>query len=196
MSWKLSLLMYEQRTGMSFGISISRRRGFETSLSVDIPLRSLTAVRQVLFSALLSFMRYHRFLRYSTYRRYAIFILTVFFSWYGLQAWVNLRSIDTSIQQTKQQVASLNEHTAYLEIFYKNYLQSEYAPYFLGHENGTLYQGEYIVRLRHPTDKDEAILPEIEQKDSIKISTPQESWHYFIEKRLPFLIEWGIIQIK
>ena len=135
-------------------------------------------------------MRYHRFLRYSTYRRYAIFILTVFFSWYGLQAWVNLQSIDNSIDQAKGDLAELDEHTAYLEKFYKNYLLSEYAPYFLGHENSTLYESEYIIRLRHPSDKDEAILPEIEKKDSILISTPQESWMYFIEQKMPFLIEW------
>ena len=76
-------------------------------------------------------MRYHKFLRYSTYRRYGIFVLTVFFSWYGLQAWVNLKSIDTSIQQTREQVIDVDEHTAYLNNFYKPYLESEYAPYFL-----------------------------------------------------------------
>ena len=138
-------------------------------------------------------MRYHKFLRYSTYRRYAIFILTIFFSWYGLQAWVNLQSIDTSIQQTRAEVAELNEHTAYLEKFYKPYLESEYAPYFLGHENGSLWQGEFIVRLRHTVVDDEAILPEIEKKNTILLSTPEQSWHYFIEQKLPFLYEWGLL---
>lgn len=139
-------------------------------------------------------MRYHKFLRYSTYRRYGIFVLTVFFSWYGLQAWVNLKSIDSSIVQTKEEVIDLEEHTAYLEKFYKPYLESEYAPYFLWHENGSLWQNEYIVRLRHTVVNNEAILPEIEQKDSILLSTPQDSWHYFIEKKLPFIYRWGILK--
>jgi hypothetical protein len=50
------------------------------------------------------------------------------------------------------------------------------------------------VRLRHTVVNNEAILPEIEQKDSILLSTPQDSWHYFIEKKLPFIYRWGILK--
>ena len=139
-------------------------------------------------------MRYHKFLRYSTYRRYGIFILTIFFSWYWLQAWVNLKSIDTSIEQAKQDVAELNEHTAYLQKFYKPYLEWEYAPFFLWHENWSLRRGEYIIRLRHTVVDDEPILPEIEKKSSILLSTPEQSWHYFIEQKMPFVYEWGLLE--
>lgn len=99
-----------------------------------------------------------------------------------------------SIEQSKQEVADLHEHTAYLEKFYKPYLEWEYAPYFLGHENGSLWQGEFIVRLRHTVVDNEAILPEIEKKSSILLSTPEQSWHYFIEQKLPFVYEWGLLE--
>ena len=140
-------------------------------------------------------MRYHRFLRHSTYRRYGIFILTIFFSWYGIQAWVNLKSIDTSILQAQENYENLIEKTDYMEKFYNPYLDSEYAPYFLGHENGSLYRREYIVRLKHAVpDNEEPILPEIEKKESILLSTPQQSWNYFIDQKLPFLKERKFIQ--
>ncbi len=110
-----------------------------------------------------------------------------------MQSWVNLKSIDTSIVQTQQQVDDLDEHTAYLEKFYTPYLEGEYAPYFLGHENGTLWRGEYVVRMKHTVIDDDAILPEIEKKESILIATPQQSWDHFIKENLPFVYDRGLL---
>lgn len=79
--------------------------------------------------------------------------------------------------------------------FYSNYLKSEYAAYFAGHENGILYAGERIVRLKHKVLEEEVTLPfSHERKEKIKLSTPQESRYYFIDQKLSFLKERGIIR--
>lgn len=80
-------------------------------------------------------MRYQRFLRKSTYRRYGIFVATIFFSYYSIQAYINNQTIDTSIDTVRYDIDEINQEIAYLNNFYQQYLQTEYAPYFLGHEN-------------------------------------------------------------
>ena len=136
-------------------------------------------------------MRYHTFLRQSTYRRYGIFIVTVLFSWYGIQAYINNKNIDVQMEQVENTIQDLTQRTAYMNKFYSNYLQSEYAPYFAGHENGILYTRERIIRLKHKIVEEEVTLPfSREQKEKIILSTPQESRYYFIDQKLHFLIEW------
>ena len=75
-------------------------------------------------------MRYHAFLRQSTYRRYGIFIVTILFSWYGIQAYINNKNIDIQMEEIENTIQDLDERTAYMEKFYANYLKSDYAPYF------------------------------------------------------------------
>ena len=140
-------------------------------------------------------MRYHKFLRHSTYRRYGIFIATLFFSLYAIQAYVNNQNIENQIRQVESQIHELESRNNYLNNFYTKYLETEYAPYFAWHENGIIYEGEYVIKLKHRIEDDEVILPvQDEKKEAIIISTPQSSWRYFIEEKLPFLIDRGLIK--
>jgi hypothetical protein len=141
-------------------------------------------------------MRYHKFLRHSAYRRYGIFIISILFSLYSIQVYVNNIGIDEQITQVKKDIINLEEERAFMEKFYKGYLLSEYARYFLGHENGTIYPEEKIVRLSYqvPTKEDEAQLPQLTQKAPITVSTPQEARNHFIETRLIFLQKRGLIK--
>ncbi|USN54961.1 MAG: hypothetical protein H6765_11040 [Candidatus Peribacteria bacterium] len=134
-------------------------------------------------------------MRQSTYWRYSIFVLTVFFGFYSIQAYLNNISIDQQVAQVKQDIVDTKERTDYLTKFYSQYLQSEYASYFLGHENGMIYAGENIYKLKHQVEEPEVpVVPIIEQKESIKVSTPQESWNYFIDTKLYQLKRLGILQ--
>ena len=48
-----------------------------------------------------------------------------------------------------------------------------------------IYAGENIYKLKYEVEQVEApLLPIIEQKESIKVSTPQESSHYFRDYKL------------
>ncbi len=64
-------------------------------------------------------MRYHKFLRHSTYRRYGIFLITIFFSLYSIQVYVNNIGIDAQIAQVKKDIIDLEEESAFMEKFYK-----------------------------------------------------------------------------
>ena len=128
-------------------------------------------------------MRYQSFLRKSTYRRYGIFILTIFFSYYSIQAIINNKTIDASIEEVKLTNENIQEEIAFKTNFYQNYLKGEYASYFLGHENGQLYRDERIIKIKQRlTPFEETTLPEREEEDRVR--TPQESWQFFIANRL------------
>lgn len=138
-------------------------------------------------------MRYQRFLRKSTYRRYGIFILTIFFSYYSIQAIINNKTIDASIEEVKQNNDLVEEEIAFKTNFYQNYLKGEYASYFLGHENSQLYRWERILKIKQrATQLEEAALPEREGEE--RILTPQESRQIFINNRLSELKTLWIIE--
>lgn len=94
-------------------------------------------------------MSYALFLRKSTYRRYGIFVLTLFVSLYSIQAWINYKNIQDSIIQAKKDTITIQEEIDFMNKRYKKYLESDYASYFLGHENGQLYRGESWVVLEY-----------------------------------------------
>lgn len=134
-------------------------------------------------------MRYQTFLRKSTYRRYWIFVLTIFFSYYSIQAFINNKTIDLSITEVKEQNLRINEEIAFKNNFYQNYLRWEYSNYFLWHENWQLYQGERLLRIKQRLTPNDAIILQpnnLEGQDE-QIQTPQESWRHFIRNRLPQL---------
>lgn len=138
-------------------------------------------------------MRYQSFLRKSTYRRYGIFILTIFFSYYSIQAIINNKTIDASIEEVRKNNHLIQEEIDFKTNFYQNYLKGEYASYFLWHENWQLYRSERIIKIKQRlTPFEETTLPEREGEERIR--TPQESRQFFIANRLSELRTLWIIQ--
>jgi len=142
----------------------------------------------------LFFVSYYQFLRNSTYRRYGIFIITLFLWLYTMQAWINYKSIQDSILQEKQQIINLQEEIDYMQRRYQEYLESDYASYFLWHENGQLYQGEQLVYLEYrkpdieKKDPSIALVPtdeELAKEANPLVVPPEEAWALFIEQKLP-----------
>lgn len=132
-------------------------------------------------------MHYQKFLRKSTYRRYGIFIATIIFSYYSIQAFVNNKSIDASITTVKQDIVAIQEEIAYTQNFYKNYLTTEYAPFFLGHENGQIYGRERILRLTYPHLQEQPKPEPVSEKQlqrQMYIASPREARRYFLDTNL------------
>lgn len=139
-------------------------------------------------------MRYQSFLRKSTYRRYGIFILTIFFSYYSIQAFINNQAIDESIKEVDINNNTIRDEIDYKNNFYKYYLEGEYAPYFLGHENGQLYRWERIVRIKQRRLQDEMEAQTWKKKEeNPSLRDPKRSRQHFIENKLKDLkILWII----
>ncbi len=105
-----------------------------------------------------------------------------------------------SIELIQNESSLVEEEIQYVKNFEKPYLESEWAPYYIGHENGVLYDWERVVRLKSkkPLTKDESLPDEIlsrqSEDDVIKISSPEESRHYFINDKLTPLKDLWILQ--
>lgn len=144
-------------------------------------------------------MSYYQFLRNSTYRRYGIFIITLFLWLYTMQAWINYKSIQDSILQEKQQIIHIQEEIDYMQRWYQEYMKSEYASYFLWHENGQLYPDEYLVYLEYRKPDIEAkdasivLVPteeELAEEVNPLVLLPEEAWVLFLKQKFPLI--WSI----
>ena len=71
-----------------------------------------------------------------------------------IKTYMNSNAIIEEIARVQTDIEQINEEIAYSENFYKAYLDSEYAPYFLAHKNNTLFYNEMIIRFTSPYDKD------------------------------------------
>lgn len=120
----------------------------------------------------------------------------MFFSVYTIQAWINYKSIQDSITQAKQDIVNIENEIAFMEKRYKNYLESDYASYFLGHENGQLYPGERLVTLEYRKPEVFEKLPDVVVEDdgTVQLHTPEESWQFFIQEKLKPLKHLWIVQ--
>ncbi len=113
-----------------------------------------------------------------------------------MQAWINYKSIQDSILQEKQQIIDLQEEIDYMQKWYQEYLESDYASYFLWHENGQLYDGERLVYLEYwkpnVENKEPSIVlvpteEELAEQVNPLIVSPEEAWALFIEEKLPVI---------
>jgi len=106
---------------------------------------------------------------------------------------MNYSTIIQEIARVKTDIEQINEEIAYSENFYKAYLDSEYAPYFLAHKNNTLFYNEMIIRFNEPYDDKNTNAdkePENTKKDTITsytwvtTMTPQQSRQHFIKSKI------------
>jgi len=144
-------------------------------------------------------MRFHKFIRTTMYRRYIIFFLTLFFVLYGVQAYLNKQNMDVAIVEIRQEIKKTKDEIAFIKNFERPFLESERADYYLWHENGIIYDRERVIRLRNREKilndgNDILSLQEEEIEDIIVISSPEESWYYFIEEKLKPLKDLGLIE--
>lgn len=99
------------------------------------------------------------------------------------RTYLNYVSIQTAIEDVNTNITNIEEETAYTENFLLAYLESEYADYFLSHENNILFKGESIVKFKSWTgDIEEATWDTSLPKDK-PATTPQQSRKEFLKEK-------------
>lgn len=79
--------------------------------------------------------------------KYWLIFINLFLMIIAIKAVVNYQNIVNSIDEVKRNIENTREHTDYINNFLTPYLNSEYAPYFLAHENNQLLPWETIVKI-------------------------------------------------
>lgn len=145
-------------------------------------------------------MRFHKFIRTTMYRRYLIFFLTLFFVLYWVQAYLNKQNMVIAIQEIQEEIDDTKNEATFIKNFEIPYLASEWAKYYLWHENGQIYDWEWVVRLRNRDKLSDDQLPndilalQEKEEDVIIISSPEESRYYFIYDKLKPLKDLWLIE--
>lgn len=125
--------------------------------------------------------------RYPNRIKYGILILDIFAMIVAIRTYVNYVSIETAIEDATIQQLIKTDELAFTQNFLVNYEKSEYAKYFLEHENNMLLGNEYIVKFEEMYQKQEvntgtSVSP-IGYENTV-IDTPQKSWKKFIGDKI------------
>lgn len=122
-------------------------------------------------------------LRHPTRSKYILLILDIFFVLVATKMFINYTNIKQAIDETAMQSEEKQMELGYTENFQLPYERSEFAEFFLKHENNILLPKEFIIKF-------ESIKPiETEPKEEKKvdahfIKTPQESRKQFFYEKL------------
>ena len=104
----------------------------------------------------------------------------------AIKAVVNYQTIISSIDHVQENIRRTKEHTDYINNFLTPYLNSEYAPYFLAHENNQLLPGETIIKIVvvHSGSIEQLSWTQAAvstgYRDRISPPTPAQSWKKFV----------------
>ncbi len=123
-------------------------------------------------------------LRHPTRSKYLLLVIDIFLVLVATKMFINYNNIKLAIEETALQSERKQLELAFTENFQLPYEKSEYAEFFLKHENNILLPKEFIVKFQ-------AIVPndttgnkeELEQKINF-IDSPQDSWKHFFYEQL------------
>lgn len=95
-------------------------------------------------------VRFHvRYKKHTTQIKYGLVIVWVFAMIYLIKALINYQTILDSTTTVMNEIEQTKQHTDFINNFLHPYLESDYAPYFLAHENNQLFPGEKIININY-----------------------------------------------
>lgn len=77
-------------------------------------------------------------LKYPTHAKYLLLALDIFFALVAIRIFINYTNIESAILETTEQANQKDLQLAYTKQFELPYEKSDYAKYFLKHENNIL----------------------------------------------------------
>ncbi len=126
--------------------------------------------------------------KYPNRIKYGIFIVDVFAMLLAIKTYTNYLTIETAIDDATIQQQIKTDELAFTQNFLINYEKSEFAQYFLEHENNMLLTNEYIIKFEEMYQKTQtatwATTSPFFDNPNQTIKTPQESRKKFIMERI------------
>ena len=122
--------------------------------------------------------------KYPNRIKYGLLFLDIFAMIITIKTYVNYVSIETAITDATIEQQTKTDELAFTQNFLINYEKSEYAKYFLEHENNMLLRDEYIIKFEEMYQKQQANTGTnanayVDYQDR-NVNSPQESWKKFI----------------
>ena len=126
--------------------------------------------------------------RYPNRIKYGLIALDIIAMIVAIKTYVNYISIETAIADATLEQQVKTDELYFTQNFLVNYEKSEYAKYFLEHENNMLLADEYIIKFEEMYQKQQTNSwtttdPYIDYEDK-NVNGPQESWKKFILEKI------------
>lgn len=127
--------------------------------------------------------------RYPNRIKYGIFFLDIIAMMIAIRAYVNYDNIVYTIDSTIIEKEMKTQELAFGQNFLVHYEKSDFAKYFLQHENNMLLPGEYIIKfeenVRKVTTGEQVDTPKInpltsEIDNANQVNSPQDSRKRFL----------------
>ena len=93
--------------------------------------------------------------KYSTQLKYWLLFFSIISMIFAIRSYLNNIAILDAIDWVEQEKNIKTNEINFTQNFLLKYLWSDYADYFLAHENSILYKNEYILRLNMNINKED-----------------------------------------
>ena len=90
---------------------------------------------------------------YPTHIKYLLLLADLFFMVIAIKMYSNYLAIESTIENTIAQRESKMAELAFSQNFLAYYENSDYAKFFLQHENNMLADGEYIIKFEQQSQQ-------------------------------------------
>ena len=87
-------------------------------------------------------------LRHPTRSKYLLLVIDIFLVLVATKMFINYNNIKQAIEETALQSEKKQLELAFTENFQLPYEKSEYAEFFLKHENNILFPREFIIKFQ------------------------------------------------
>jgi len=126
--------------------------------------------------------------RYPNHIKYGLIVVDIFAMIIAIRVYVNYLAIETTIQNTVIQRESKMAELAFTENFLIHYEKSDFARYFLQHENNMLLPDEYVIKFvenaqKSSTGTQNTTIPQ-NNTDANLVTSPQASWLKFLGDKI------------
>jgi hypothetical protein len=125
---------------------------------------------------------------YPTRIKYGLFLLDLFAMIIAIRMYSNYVNIQTTIENTIFERQTKMAELAFTRNFLAQYENSDFARFFLQHENNMLSVGEYIVKLDTSPAKvatgATASQRSLDGPNTDFVATPEASWQKFLSDKV------------
>ncbi len=130
--------------------------------------------------------------KYPNRIKYGLLIIDIFAMIIAIRVYVNYVAIETTISSTTLEREGKMAELAFSQNFLVNYEKSDYAKFFLQHENNMLAPDEFIIKfeentkpiLTWSTETDTSTSQSQTPQDPNLITSPQASWAKFLQDKI------------
>lgn len=104
------------------------------------------------------------------------YILIIFFVVASAKSYLWYLTVQQTILANEQKNKNLQERIAYMRNYRLEYLNSEIASYFIGHENGIANPNEQVIKIEKESENLAAQQQIVSPNGDIKKLLPQQTW--------------------